>query len=124
MIGILSVFASSRDLLTPNLTSKGTTCIYLGRHWYSVSLAERSGSCGNGEYSFPATSHMAGLGASPHSVSTTNAPPADFVFENWTKDIPVIVTGVFDKQSAEQAIVADFKAFNVAIGFGRPFASA
>ena len=47
----------------------------------------------------------------------------DFVFENWTKDTPVIVTGAFDKQSAEKAIVTDFKEFNVAIGFGRPFAS-
>jgi len=49
--------------------------------------------------------------------------PLDFVFESWTKSIPVIVTGGFNKQSAEKAIDADFRDFKLAVGFGRPFAS-
>lgn len=49
--------------------------------------------------------------------------PLDFVFESWRKSVPVIVTGVFDKQSAEKAIGVDFKNFKVAIGFGQAFAS-
>ena len=49
--------------------------------------------------------------------------PLDFVFDSWKKSVPIIVTGAFDKESAEKALRVDFKDFKVAIGFGRAFAS-
>lgn len=49
--------------------------------------------------------------------------PLDFVFDSWKKSVPIIITGAFDKQSAEKAIAVEYKDFQVAIGFGRSFAS-
>ncbi|THZ00012.1 FMN-linked oxidoreductase [Aureobasidium pullulans] len=49
--------------------------------------------------------------------------PLDFVFDSWTKDIPLIITGGFDAESARAAIEEEYKGFEVAVGFGRSFAS-
>ncbi|CAG8214222.1 unnamed protein product [Penicillium olsonii] len=48
--------------------------------------------------------------------------PLDFVFDSWRRDKPVIITGGFDAESAKRA-VEEHNGFNVAIGFGRSFAS-
>ncbi|GAB1744196.1 hypothetical protein NU219Hw_g1352t1 [Hortaea werneckii] len=49
--------------------------------------------------------------------------PLDFIFDSWTKNIPVIITGGFDGESAEEAVGTASKGFQVAVGFGRSFAS-
>ena len=49
--------------------------------------------------------------------------PLDLVFDSWKKIMPTIVTGAFDKESAEKALGDDFKDFKVASGLGRAFAS-
>lgn len=49
--------------------------------------------------------------------------PLDFVFDSWTKDTPVIITGGFDAESARAAIEEEYKDFKLAVGFGRSFAS-
>ncbi|KAL3495983.1 hypothetical protein BJX62DRAFT_222301 [Aspergillus germanicus] len=48
--------------------------------------------------------------------------PLDFVFASWRRDKPVIITGGFNRESAERA-VEEHKGFKIAIGFGRSFAS-
>jgi NADPH2 dehydrogenase len=47
----------------------------------------------------------------------------DFVFDNWTKDIPIIVTGGFNGRTAQQAVDEEIPHPACAIGFGRFFAS-
>lgn len=49
--------------------------------------------------------------------------PLDFIFDSWTKNIPVIITGGFDGESAEEAVGTASKGFQIAVGFGRSFAS-
>lgn len=49
--------------------------------------------------------------------------PLDFVLENWPKERPLIVTGGYDAESAQNAINVEYEGYNVAIGFGRHFAS-
>ncbi|THZ17185.1 FMN-linked oxidoreductase [Aureobasidium pullulans] len=49
--------------------------------------------------------------------------PLDFVFDSWTKDTPVIITGGFDAESARAAIEEEYKDSKLAVGFGRSFAS-
>ncbi|RAK89948.1 FMN-linked oxidoreductase [Aspergillus costaricaensis CBS 115574] len=48
--------------------------------------------------------------------------PLDFVFDSWRIDIPVIITGGYDGESAKRA-VEEYKDFKLAVGFGRSFAS-
>ncbi|KAL3449773.1 hypothetical protein BJX65DRAFT_305786 [Aspergillus insuetus] len=48
--------------------------------------------------------------------------PLDFVFASWRRDKPVIITGGFNRESAERT-VEEHKDFKIAIGFGRSFAS-
>ncbi|GAQ39646.1 hypothetical protein AtubIFM55763_004213 [Aspergillus tubingensis] len=48
--------------------------------------------------------------------------PLDFVFDSWRTDIPVIITGGYDGDSAKRA-VEEYKDFKLAVGFGRSFAS-
>jgi NADPH2 dehydrogenase len=47
----------------------------------------------------------------------------DFVFDNWSKEIPIIVTGGFNGGSAQEAVDKIYREFSCAIGFGRFFAS-
>ncbi|KAH7073428.1 hypothetical protein BKA63DRAFT_543633 [Paraphoma chrysanthemicola] len=49
--------------------------------------------------------------------------PLDFVFDNWTKDAPIILTGGYSGEAAQQAVDEEFRDFACAIGFGRSFAS-
>lgn len=48
--------------------------------------------------------------------------PLDFVFEEWDHNVPVIITGGFDGESARRAIET-YPEYNLAVGFGRAFAS-